>query len=50
MPLFQADILLTRARLFFRDDLAKAWEDLNEAKRLVNKHGYHRRDEEIVGW
>lgn len=48
MPLHQADVLLTRARLFFREDLAKAWEDLNEAKRLVNKHGYHRRDEEIA--
>ena len=48
MPLHQADILLTRARLFFRDDLAKAREDLKEAKRLVNKHGYHRRDEEIA--
>ena len=48
MPLFQADILLTRARLFFRDDLVKAWEDLNEAKRLVNKRGYHSRDEEIA--
>jgi hypothetical protein len=51
MPLFQADILLTRARLF-RDRAALA-----EARRLIEKHGYHRRDEELadaeaaaVGW
>jgi TIR domain len=51
MPLFQADIQLTRARLF-RDRGALA-----EARRLIEKHGYHRRDEELadaegaaVGW
>jgi hypothetical protein len=51
MPLFQADIQLTRARLF-RDRTALA-----EARRLIEKHGYHRRDEELadaeaaaVGW
>jgi hypothetical protein len=42
MPLFQADILLYRARLFRdRDALA-------EARRLIEKHGYHRRDEELA--
>jgi hypothetical protein len=51
MPLFQADIQLTRARLF-RDPAALA-----EARRLIEKHGYHRRDGELadaeaaaVGW
>ena len=47
MPLFQADILLTRARLSFRDDLATAMKDLAEARRLIEQHGYHRRDEEL---
>lgn len=42
MPLFQADIQLYRARLF-RDRAALA-----EARRLIEKHGYHRRDEELV--
>jgi hypothetical protein len=42
MPLFQADILLYRARLF-RDRTALA-----EARRLIEKHGYHRRDEELA--
>lgn len=42
MPLFQADILLYRARLF-RDRAALA-----EARRLIEKHGYHRRDEELA--
>lgn len=41
MPLFQADIQLTRARLF-RDR-----EALAEARRLIEKHGYHRRDGEL---
>ena len=47
MPLFQADILLTRARLFFREDLATAKDNLAEARRLIEKHGYHRRDQEL---
>ena len=47
MPLYQADILLTRARLFFRDDLDTAIQNLAEARRLIEKHGYHRRDEEL---
>ncbi|MFL6262686.1 MAG: TIR domain-containing protein [Thermoanaerobaculia bacterium] len=42
MPLFQTDILLYRARLF-RDRTALA-----EARRLIKKHGYHRRDEELA--
>ncbi|MFY9822352.1 MAG: TIR domain-containing protein [Thermoanaerobaculia bacterium] len=42
MPLFQADIQLYRARLF-RDRAALA-----EARRLIEKHGYHRRDEELA--
>jgi len=42
MPLFQADIQLTRARLF-HDHVALA-----EARRLIEKHGYHRRDEELA--
>jgi len=42
MPLFQADIQLYRARLF-RDRAA-----LEEAQRLIEKHGYHRRDEELA--
>src|SRR6185295_2440758 len=42
MPLFQADIQLYRARLFRdRDALA-------EARRLIEKHGYHRRDGELA--
>jgi hypothetical protein len=42
MPLFQVDIQLTRARLF-RDRTA-----LTEARRLIAKHGYHRRDRELA--
>jgi hypothetical protein len=42
MPLFQADIQLTRARLF-RDRVV-----LGEARRLIEKHGYHRRDGELA--
>jgi hypothetical protein len=42
MPLIQADIQLYRARLF-RDRAALA-----EARRLIEKHGYHRRDEEVA--
>jgi SEFIR domain-containing protein len=42
MPLFQADIQLYRARLFRdRDALA-------EARRLIEKHGYNRRDGELA--
>lgn len=51
MPLYLADIALHRARLF-RDKAA-----LTEARRLIEKHGYWRRKEELedaeaaaVGW
>lgn len=56
MPLFQADIHLYRARLFGRAHLRKRlerypWEspehDLAEARRLIEKHGYGRRKQEI---
>ena len=42
MPLFQADVHLHRARLF-RDKDALA-----EARRLIEKHGYGRRIEELA--
>jgi hypothetical protein len=61
MPLFLADIHLHRARLFGRmkarrgtmNDAQKyPWEspqhDLAEARRLIETHGYHRRDEELA--
>ena len=50
MPLFLADIHLYRARLFFRE-AEYPWEspqaDLAEARRLIEKHGYWRRKEEL---
>jgi hypothetical protein len=50
MPLFLADIHLHRARLFFRE-ANYPWEspqkDLAEARRLILKHGYLRRMEEL---
>jgi tetratricopeptide (TPR) repeat protein len=50
MPLFQADIHLYRARLFFRAN-PYPWQspqhDLAEARRLIVKHGYLRRKEEL---
>jgi hypothetical protein len=50
MPLFLADIHLYRARLFFRK-ATYPWEspavDLAAARRLIKKHGYHRRDGEL---
>ena len=61
MPLVLADIHLYRARLFGRlkDDgggtkevQAYPWQspqhDLAEARRLIETHGYHRRDEELA--
>jgi hypothetical protein len=42
MRLYMADVLLTRARLF-RDRDA-----LVEARKLVERCGYHRRDDEIA--
>ncbi len=60
MPLFMADIHLYRARLFGRrktqgaahkDEAAYPWDspeqDLAEARRLIEKHGYLRRMEEL---
>nr|VFK13748.1 MAG: hypothetical protein BECKLFY1418C_GA0070996_100434 [Candidatus Kentron sp. LFY] len=54
MPLFMADILLGRARLFpeaNREGLAH-WgtprDELREARRLIEKHGYHLRDRELA--
>jgi hypothetical protein len=50
MPLFLADIHLYRARLFFRE-ATYPWDspqhDLAEARRLIFKHGYLRRKEEL---
>lgn len=50
MPLFLADIHLYRARLFFRE-AEYPWKspqhDLAEARRLIFKHGYLRRKEEL---
>jgi len=47
MLLHQADILLTRARLFFWEDPEAARAHLAQARRLIKKCGYHRRDEEL---
>lgn len=57
MQLFMADIYLHRARLFFRvtpypwhnpDGTSRsARQDLAEARRLIEKHGYWRRKEEL---
>lgn len=56
MPLLMADIHLYRARLFGRikDEgprMTYPWEspaaDLAEARRLIEKHGYGRRKEEL---
>ena len=60
MPLFQADILLTRARLFGPGSTANTpdparpypWQsarhDLREARRLIDQHGYHLRDQQLA--
>jgi hypothetical protein len=56
MPLYLADIHLHRARLFGRAKDARElgpypWhsqqKDLAEARRLIEKHGYGRRKEEL---
>ncbi len=54
MPLYHADTLLTRARLFATPDTTEPYpwdtspqEDLREARRLIAKHGYWRRKEEL---
>ncbi|WP_207787949.1 toll/interleukin-1 receptor domain-containing protein [Candidatus Thiosymbion oneisti] len=51
MPLYQADCLLTRVRLFGRQNhypWDSAREDLAQARHLIDKHGYHRRDRELA--
>ncbi len=50
MSLFMADIHLHRARLFFREahyPWVSPQTDLAEARRLIEKHGYWRRKEEL---
>ena len=59
MPLFLVDLYLTRARLFGRASAVNATpdeypsghtarHDLDEAERLIDDCGYHRRDEELA--
>jgi len=50
MPLYMADIHMHRARLFFREahyPWVSPQADLAEARRLIEKHGYWRRKEEL---
>ena len=60
MPLYQADILLSRVRLFGRmkdeggrmnEEAEYPWgsaqEDLTAARRLIDECGYRRRDGEL---
>jgi hypothetical protein len=47
MRLFLADVHLYRARLFFRENRAEAREELQKARVLIERCGYHRRDEEL---
>lgn len=47
MRLFLADVHLHRARLFFRENRDEAREELNKARALIERCGYHRRDEEL---
>lgn len=47
MPLILADTHLYRARLF-RDDRAAAQRELEAARKLIEKHGYARRNEELA--
>lgn len=47
MRLHLADVHLYRARLFFRESLAEAREELQKARVLIERCGYHRRDEEL---
>ena len=53
MLLHKTDILLTRARLFFREKEyhwkdSTPQQDLQAAEKLIQKTGYHRRDQELV--
>jgi len=47
MRLHLADIHLHRARLFFRENRDEAREELKKARALIERCGYHRRDEEL---
>ncbi|HXH37751.1 MAG TPA: hypothetical protein VNN08_03910, partial [Thermoanaerobaculia bacterium] len=47
MRLHLADVHLHRARLFFRDDLTAAHEDLKQARNLIKQCGYLRRIPEL---
>jgi tetratricopeptide (TPR) repeat protein len=47
MRLFLADVHLYRARLFFRENRDEARQELQKARELIERCGYHRRDEEL---
>jgi hypothetical protein len=47
MRLHLADVHLHRARLFFRENRDEAREELVKARTLIERCGYHRRDEEL---
>ena len=47
MRLHLADVHLHRARLFFRENREEAREELKKARALIERCGYHRRDEEL---
>lgn len=47
MRLFLADVHLHRARLFFRENRDEARDELKKARALIERCGYHRRDEEL---
>jgi hypothetical protein len=47
MRLFLADVHLHRARLFFRENRDEARQELKNARALIERCGYHRRDEEL---
>jgi tetratricopeptide (TPR) repeat protein len=47
MRLHLADVHLHRARLFFRENRDEAREELEKARTLIERCGYHRRDEEL---
>jgi len=48
MRLHLADVHLHRARLFFRENRNEAREELAKARELIERCGYHRRDEELL--
>jgi tetratricopeptide (TPR) repeat protein len=47
MRLHLADVHLHRARLFFRENRDEARQELQKARALIERCGYHRRDEEL---